>query len=409
MPQKISITGTSSRSTIMQGINYLYTATGTKLRKQTRIDHQISKTFDYAGRFVYSDVNGDNTELAYLMANHGRIVMHEDGSSSYEYSLKDHLGNTRITFDKNLNILQEDAYYPFGMTITGLSSANSSPENKYKYNGKRCTERSRSELQDEFGLDWYDYGARMYDAELGRWHVPDPLAEKFYGLNVYNYVGNNPLRRIDPDGMLMSEIDDIGGGDYVKRNGQKIGSDNNPGDGKIHIVTDRSSIKTIRKNDRKNKITNTSDVKIKFTTTKAVIKEAINVLTRTYKNGGFCEESSVVTPEGKVVEGERGESVENGGTAKAVFPYVEGENNTSIHSHPTSVSEYSGYSNEIGSGDPDAFLNYETNVIVGKVGDSYYDEATKVDIPRDDGANFYDRFSKKIRSLSLDALRKIIK
>ena len=185
----------------MQGINYLYTATGTKLRKQTRIDHQISKTFDYAGRFVYSDVNGDNTELAYLMANHGRIVMHEDGSSSYEYSLKDHLGNTRITFDEDMNILQEDAYYPYGMNIKGLSYNNSCSENKYKYNGKRCTERSRSELQDEFGLDWYDYGARMYDASIGRWHVSDPKTEEREWLSPFNYVQNNPLGRIDPNGL----------------------------------------------------------------------------------------------------------------------------------------------------------------------------------------------------------------
>ncbi len=195
------VTGTSSRSTIMQGINYLYTATGTKLRKQTRIDHQISKTFDYAGRFVYSDVNGDNTELAYLMANHGRIVMHEDGSSSYEYSLKDHLGNTRITFDEDMNILQEDAYYPYGMNIKGLSYNNSCSENKYKYNGK--------ELQDEFGLDWYDYGARMYDASIGRWHVSDPKTEEREWLSPFNYVQNNPLGRIDPNGANDHEFDDV--------------------------------------------------------------------------------------------------------------------------------------------------------------------------------------------------------
>ncbi len=197
LPQKISITGTSSGSTIMQGINYLYTATGTKLRKQTRIDHQISKTFDYAGRFVYSDVNGDNTVLAYLMAAQGRITIEEDGSPAYEYSLKDHLGNTRITFDENLNILQEDAYYPFGMNISGLSYSNTSPENKYRYNGK--------ELQDDFGLDWYDYGARMYDAELGRWHVPDPLAEKTFSLSPFRYGKNNPVFYVDVKGLSEFE------------------------------------------------------------------------------------------------------------------------------------------------------------------------------------------------------------
>ena len=130
-------------------------------------------------------------------------MMQNEDTYEYQYFLKDHLGNTRITFDEDMNILQEDAYYPFGMNISGLSYSNTSPENKYKYNGKRCTERSRSELQDEFGLEWYDYGARMYDAELGRWHVPDPLAEKYYSLPYHNpihYTYNNPMRFIDING-----------------------------------------------------------------------------------------------------------------------------------------------------------------------------------------------------------------
>ncbi|MCP4177716.1 MAG: hypothetical protein GY756_08115 [bacterium] len=120
----------------------------------------------------------------------------------YQYHLTDHLGNTRVTFDTDGNVLQEDSYYPFGMTMNGLSFTAQSldPENKNKflYNGK--------ELQDDHGLDWHDYGARMYDAQIGRFFTQDPLTQYSSG---YVYVGNNPISMIDPTGMWGHEF---GGG-----------------------------------------------------------------------------------------------------------------------------------------------------------------------------------------------------
>jgi RHS repeat-associated protein len=168
-------------------------------------DGNMGETRRYAGAFVYL-----NDELAWVNTANGRFVPAQEDDFKHETHLRDHLGNTRVVLrqdGEDFKILQDNNYYPFGMSISSMTYTSLTPgpygQNRYMYNGK--------EFQPEFGLDLLDYGARFYDAQIGRWHVVDPLAEKYYKWSPYNYVMNNPIKHIDPNGMFASTHTDEDG------------------------------------------------------------------------------------------------------------------------------------------------------------------------------------------------------
>ncbi len=105
------------------------------------------------------------------------------------YYLKDHLGSVRATVNEAGEVVGSDDYDPWGLTIR---STVNQPHLPNKFTGK--------ERDTDFGLDWDYFGARYYDAEIGRWMAPDPLAGKYPSLSPYNYVASNPLQFRDPDG-----------------------------------------------------------------------------------------------------------------------------------------------------------------------------------------------------------------
>ncbi|MDP9960051.1 RHS repeat domain-containing protein [Chryseobacterium lathyri] len=120
-------------------------------------------------------------------------------NNKYIYNYTDHLGNVRLSYFNNgssAEVLEENNYYPFGLKHEGYNALAGNSAYKYQYNGK--------ELQQETGQ--YDYGARFYMPDIGRWGVVDPLAEKSRRFSPYNYAYNNPIRFIDPDGRQGKDI-----------------------------------------------------------------------------------------------------------------------------------------------------------------------------------------------------------
>jgi RHS repeat-associated protein len=202
-------------------------------------------------------------------------LIYELRSDFINNGVVDVTGNNTTT-----EILNEYHYYPFGMNMAYDWTNNVAIDNKYQYNGK--------EMNDDFGLNLNDYGARWYDAALGRWSSVDPLGEKMRRWTPYNYCFGNPWRFVDPDGMapdwivgtdgkkVTYKVNKDGAVEWSKNASQDV---QRVGNAMLKTETGKSRLDAMIKSETKIKIEISSETKVKS------VKQEDGTFKYIYRNG----------------------------------------------------------------------------------------------------------------------------
>lgn len=186
----------------------------------------------------YTFITGGYQRMSAAPMEQGQDVAHELMSSPnititqagyvYIYLSNEETGPVEVFFDDfkvthtKSPVVQMDDYYPFGLAHSSYTRENSVAQD-FKYNGK--------ELQDELGLGWLDYGARMYQPDLGRFFVQDRFAEKYMVFSPYQYAANNPIKYIDVNGDSLQ----LNGSESARQNFTDLVNKGLGGKGKISI------------------------------------------------------------------------------------------------------------------------------------------------------------------------------
>ena len=172
-----------------------------------------------------------NGALFQVAVPDGRAVF-ASGTWNYELHYTDHLGNVRASINRQGQLISSSHFDPWGHRLQGLGTTATQLTNRWELQGK--------ERDLTFGLNRINFGARVYNPTIGVWDQVDPLGEKYTNLSPYQYVANNPLRFIDPDGRETWDVwgattfsgyaGDDGSGTIVGRTPGKEGNED-PGKG----------------------------------------------------------------------------------------------------------------------------------------------------------------------------------
>jgi RHS repeat-associated protein len=206
-------------------LSYIYSASGEKLAKVMNGEVQQY----YAGNMVYNN----SKALDYIIHDEG-LVKRISRSFTYEYYLKDHLGNIRTVFNSSGSVEQETDYYPFGLAFQN----NNLDVNKYLYNGKEL----QDETLDGTFVGMYDYETRQYDPARAGWNSPDPMAETTPGISPYAYCFNNPISHNDPTGMFGENTNNAWTSTFIKPDGTVL-EHRDDHDPRVYLVEDEEAWK----------------------------------------------------------------------------------------------------------------------------------------------------------------------
>jgi RHS repeat-associated protein len=239
----------------------------------------MTTVLDYGYKRITTDAKESGQDVDHDRLHFDKITIKEPGYV-YIYLSNENPTEVEVYFDDftvehiKTPVIQTDDYYPFGMTFNAYRRENAANQ-VYLYNGK--------ELQDELSIEWIDYGARMYDASIGRWLVTDPLSDKMRRWSSFNYAYNNPIRFIDPDGMAPLD-------DYYSKQGRYLGSDG-ASTNEIRII-DESDFVDIREDNGGTK-SGEATQELQENSTVVKVEEPKEPITETLKQGIGQNEKAV--------------------------------------------------------------------------------------------------------------------